>query len=164
MLKKTLAASAMGILLLVLASPTHAAGSSELAAGQLCATKLFVAARGKSPSVLLRMSERLVDFDQVMKTAAKINGDTLTPTVKATYRKGMKEFAAHTMPQLTAKLQQRPVITAVSAEDNVLTILDNSGVVLIVQKESCRILDAKSALLGSLTGQVARFIKENNFS
>lgn len=163
-LKNLVAALAMSMVLVVSASLTHAASSSNLAAGQYCATKLFVAAHGKSSSVLLSMSERLVDFDHVMKTAANINGDTLNPGVRATYKKGMKEFAQHTMPQLTAKLQRLPKITTVSAQGNALTISDGTGLSLVVNKSSCRILDAKSALMGTLTGQVAKFIKENDFS
>lgn len=164
MLKKLVPVGVMSLLLVASTSLVNAASSPDLAAGQMCATRLYIAAHGQSPSILMRKSRQLVDFDHVMRTAAAINGDTLTPSKKAAYKKGMDEFAKHTMPQLTAKLRSLPKITAVTSAGNILTISDGSDVALMVQKSSCRIVDARSAMMGTLTGNVAKFIKDNNFS
>ena len=99
-----------------------------------------------------------------MTTAAAINGDTLTLQNKVAYQKGMVDFAKHTLPQLASKLQHVPQVTSVTAHGNALTISDGSDMQLVVNKDSCRIIDAKSAMMGTLTGTVAKFIKDNNFS
>ena len=91
---KTVAAFAVSLLLTAASmSNTEAAVSSNLAEGQLCATKLYIAAHGKSPALLMQTAGRLVDFDHVIRVAASINGDTLTPEVRAKYKVGMADFA-----------------------------------------------------------------------
>ena len=158
-------AGAAGILAMAFCGTTvQASGSSDLAVGKYCAVKLFAAVRGKNPQKLFAMSKQLVDLNHVMRAAAAINGDTLTPQKKVAYTKGMNDFAKHMLPQLAAKLHTVPQITSVTARGNALTISDGSDMQLVVNKNSCRIIDAESAMMGTLTGNVAKFIKDNNFS
>ena len=154
-----------GILAIAFSGTVRASsGSSDLAAGKYCAVKLFTAAHGKNPQMLFIMSKKFVDYNHIMTTAAAINGDTLTSQNKVAYQKGMVDFAKHTLPQLASKLQRVPQVTSVTAHGNALTISDGSDMQLVVNKDSCRIIDAKSAMMGTLTGTVAKFIKDNNFS
>lgn len=161
MLKKLVAASAMSVLLVASASLTHAAAENNLAAGKLCATKLYIAAHGKSPALLLQSAYKLVNFDHVITMAAAINGDTLTANVQAKYKEGMADFAEHfAIPRLAKELQHMPHITVATLKGNALTISEGGDASLTVEQGSCRILDAKGSGV-SLIGMVARHIKDN---
>ncbi len=161
MLNKSLAACVLGILLMTPASQSNAAVSSNLAAGQMCAIKLYTAARGKSPAVLMRTAGKLVNFDRIIAAAALINGDTLTPEVRAKYKEGMADFAEHfVIPRLKKELQRAPHITAVSVSGNTLTISEGGSASLTVLRSSCQILNFKGDGV-SLIGMVAGHIKAN---
>lgn len=161
MVHKTLAAGVVSILLIVSPLLTKAASSSDLTAGQACATKLFKAAQGKSPTSLMQNAGKLVNFDSIISAAAAINGDILTQQVRTKYEEGMKDFAEHfVIPRLSKQLQRVPRITVASASGNTLTISEGGDGSLTVLRSSCLILNFKGGG-ASLIGMLARHIKEN---
>lgn len=161
MLKKLLASCAVSMLLVAPTTFATAASTSNLAAGKMCASKLYAAAHGKSPAVLMQQAEKLVNFDHVIEAAAALNGVTLTPAIRAKYKEGMADFAEHfVIPRLTKQLQHAPHITVATASGNTLTISDGSDGSLTVLRTSCQILNFKGSGV-SLIGMLANHVKAN---